>query len=312
VNGKLGLLLRLACVALVVVGVVYFARSVDTDKLGASLARASLWPIALAAVLNFGCQWGKAVCWRVMLAPRFVVPTRQLMRYTIVTAAASALAPARAGEVLRAWLLRRRHGVTIAEVAAVSLAEKLLDAIAMLLLAAPVPWLLPTLPGWVGRSIAITAGIAIAAFAVLYALIGRVQGASWFARFLDGLHVIRAPRRLALAIGAMIVVWLIDLAMVLLVLHAVGVELPIAGGILILFTLNLAIVVPSTPGQVGALELGALVATDLLGVPREPAIAFALLYHFLQVIPIVIAGLALELRLVIGRERPETAAAAAA
>jgi hypothetical protein len=60
--------------------------------------------------------------------------------------------------------------------------------------------------------------------------------------------------------------------------------------------------VPSTPAQVGALEVGALAALDLLHVGHEQALAFALLYHTLQVIPLIAVGLIFELRLVLGRE----------
>jgi hypothetical protein len=52
-----------------------------------------------------------------------------------------------------------------------------------------------------------------------------------------------------------------------------------------------AILIPSTPGYIGALEIGALVALDLLGVPRPLGVAFALLYHAMQVVPLVLVGL---------------------
>jgi len=60
--------------------------------------------------------------------------------------------------------------------------------------------------------------------------------------------------------------------------------------------------VPSTPAQVGALEVGALAALQLLHVDKEPALAFALLYHAAQVLPLIAAGLLFELRLVLGRD----------
>ncbi|MEO7730770.1 MAG: lysylphosphatidylglycerol synthase domain-containing protein, partial [Kofleriaceae bacterium] len=84
-------------------------------------------------------------------------------------------------------------------------------------------------------------------------------------------------------------------------LHAVGLDLPLASGLLILFTMNLAIIVPSTPAQLGALELGALAGLDLLQVGHEPALAFALLYHAVMILPLLATGLVLELRLVTGR-----------
>jgi uncharacterized membrane protein YbhN (UPF0104 family) len=71
---------------------------------------------------------------------------------------------------------------------------------------------------------------------------------------------------------------------------------------LILFTLNLAITAPSTPAGVGALEVGVLLATRLLGIPDEPAAALALLYHGLQILPLLVVGLVLEWRLVLGKD----------
>jgi hypothetical protein len=311
---RLALVLRLLAIAVVGACLWFFVRKIAWDELGTSFANAKLWPLAIAAALNFVCLWGKAACWRVMLAPRFTVPTRRLFRYTIAAFAASTLAPARAGEVLRVWTLKRRDGVPVADTAAVAVAEKLLDGVTMLILVAPLPWLLPGLPAWVGRSILLCAGVAVGVFIGLYIAVGRVATAqpSWFSRFIAGMHVVRSPSRLLLAMTLLFLVWAADLGEVMLVLYAVGVHLPIAAGLLILFTLNLAIMMPSTPAQVGALEVGAMAALNLLHVPYEPALAFALLYHALQVLPLIVAGLALEWRLVLGREPVDVTPAAPA
>jgi uncharacterized protein (TIRG00374 family) len=240
-----------------------------------------------------------------------------LFRYTIATFAASAIAPARAGEVLRVWTLKRRDGVPPADTAAVAVAEKLLDGISMLLIVAPVPWLLPGLPSWVVTTIAGCAAFAVAAFIALSIAVSRVKTVgpddegkltSIVRRFITGMHVLRNPKRLTAALAVLILVWIADLGEVMAVLYAVDIHLPIAAGLLILFTLNLAIVLPSTPAQVGALEVGALAALDLLHVPHEPALAFALLYHAAQIIPLIVAGLTFELRLVLGREVEPTPA----
>lgn len=304
-SGRLALALRIVAIGAVVACLWWFFRQMEWDRLGRALEGAKVWPIALAAALNFACLWGKAACWRIMLAPRHPVPIRRLFRYTIAAFAGSVIAPARAGEVLRLWTLKRRDGVPVSDSAAVAVAEKLLDGVSMLLLVAPVPWLLPDLPSWVERSILICASIAAAALVALYIAVGRVKGgsdAAWFKRFVAGMHVVRSGRRLLGSLAVLVGVWVCDLVLVNLVLYAVGIDLPLAAGILILFTLNLTIMVPSTPAQIGALELGAIAATRLLHVPDEPALAFALLYHALQVVPLVIVGLLLEVRLVLGRE----------
>jgi glycosyltransferase 2 family protein len=287
----------------------------DFAEFEKALRSAKVWPLVVAAILNFVCLWGKAVCWRLMLAPRHRVSVIRLFRYTIATFAASAIAPARAGEVLRVWTLKRRDGVPAADTAAVAVAEKLLDGISMLILVAPVPWLLPGLPSWVAGAIALCAAIAITLFVGLFIAVGRVDATTsrtLVRRFLAGMHVLRSPKRLLLSLGVLILVWAADLGEVMAVLYAVDIHLPIAAGLLILFTLNLTIMVPSTPAQVGALEFGALAALDLLHVGGEAALAFALLYHALQVIPLIAAGLIFELRLVLGREGDPNAAVVAA
>lgn len=279
-------------------------RDVDWPRLGDELRHAKPAPLVVAAGLNFVLMIGKAVCWRIILAPRYAVPTLHLVRYTIVAFGASVLAPARAGELLRVWLLHKRDGVPVADVAAVAIAEKLLDAVSILVLVAPLPWLLPNLDAWVSRSILICAAVAVAAFVALYVAVGRVTApGSWFARFIAGMHVLRSGHRLIGAFATLFVVWSADLAMITLVAHAVGIALSVPDALLILFTLNLAITAPSTPGSVGALEVGVLAATRLLGIADEPALAFALLYHSLQIVPLVIVGLVLEWRLVLGRTR---------
>jgi glycosyltransferase 2 family protein len=314
VRKHLGAVIRLVAVVAVVVCLYLFIREMSWSKLGHEIAHASLVPLVIAAVLNYVLLLGKAVAWRVMLAPRYPVPTPRLMRYTIVAFAASVLAPARAGELLRVWLLKRRDGVPTADTAAVAIAEKLLDGVTMLILVAPLPWLLPGLPRWVASSIGICAGIAIVAFVVLSILVRTLEvteTSSWLKRFIAGMHVLQSGRRLALAMGALMIVWIADWIMIWLVAHAVGIELSVPAGLLILFTLNLAITAPSTPAGVGALEVGVLAATRLLDIPDEPAMALALLYHALQIIPLLVVGLVLEWRLVLGKDdafQPETAA----
>jgi uncharacterized membrane protein YbhN (UPF0104 family) len=239
-----------------------------------------------------------------VLAPRYLVPVTALFRYTIAAFAASVIAPARAGELIRVWVLKKRHAVPIADIAAVAITEKLLDGLSMMMIVAPVPWLVPGLPSWVGRAMFACGAIALVIFAAVWFAVGRLEpgeGASWFARFIGGMHVVRSPKRLLLATGALLLTWCADLGMIHLVMYAVGIQVPFGAGLLVLFTLNLTIAVPSTPGQVGALEAGVLAATRLLHIDDAPAFAFALLYHVLQILPLLVVALITEAPLMLMR-----------
>ena len=299
--------LRLAVIAVVVVGLVYALRGLQLDELGDALADAKWWPIAIAAVINFGLLGCKALAWHVMLAPEHVVPIRRLVRYTITAFAASVIVPARGGEVLRLVALRRFDGVPLTQSAAVALAEKLIDVLAMLLIMAPIPWLLPGLPPsvswWIGG---LSAG-ALIALVILVIAVGRVRPTGWFGRIVTGMRVLRRPSRFSGTVALLVVLWLLDIVMVQLTLYAVGIDLPWAGAALVLFTSNIAIALPSTPGQVGAFELGAVAGLTVLHVARAPAMAFAVLYHALQIVPLLAVGLILDGKLLF-RGWPDEAA----
>ncbi|MEO8700554.1 MAG: lysylphosphatidylglycerol synthase transmembrane domain-containing protein [Kofleriaceae bacterium] len=299
----LGIGVRVVLIAAIGVLLWFFLREIDWEELGDALYHARIWPLIPAVAIAIAMLWCHAFSLGHMLAPRHVVPTPRLFRYTIVAYAASIITPLRAGELVRVWLLKRRDQVPVADSAAAVVAQKFIDGVTMLVFVAPVTWLLPDLPAWVGRVILIGAAIAVAVFVALYLALGylanRVQ-TSWLARFIAGMHVLRSPRRLVLVVATLLAAWLADLVMVWCVLHAVGIELPLAAGLLILFTLNLTIMVP-TPANLGSLEVGVFAATRLLGVPDAQALAFALLYHACLVVPILVAGLALEMRLLLGR-----------
>jgi uncharacterized membrane protein YbhN (UPF0104 family) len=83
--------------------------------------------------------------------------------------------------------------------------------------------------------------------------------------------------------------WLVDMLTVMAALRAVGAPYTFATAAFILLAINLAISVP-TPANSGTLELGALVALHALGVEPSKAIAFAVLYHAAQVLPILAIG----------------------
>ena len=306
------LLLRVAVIVAVVVGVWWWLSGMKLEQTGDALAHAIWWPIIVAAVINFGLLACKAVAWHVMLGPEHVVPVRRLFRYTITAFAASVIVPARGGEVLRVVMLKRNDGVPATRSTAVALAEKLLDGLSMLIIMAPLPWLLPDLPASVSWWIGSLSAVALAILIALRIAVGRVTSQGWLGRLIGGMAVLKRPRRFVGTLAMLTVLWLLDVVMVKLVAYAVDIELPWPGALLVLFTLNLAIALPSTPGQVGPLELGAAAGLHVMHVSEESALAFGLLYHALQVVPLLAVGLILDGKLLFGRwgdeaSRPPTA-----
>jgi glycosyltransferase 2 family protein len=278
-------LAAILCVA--IVWAVYLSRSVDAAGVGATLSRARGVPLALAALLVTVTPLARTAYWKSALAAARPIPYRLLLRYTLATNAANAVLPARAGDAMRVWLLRDRHDVPVARSAAAVVLEKTADVTALGLLAAPLPWLLPSLPEGVGQALRTV----LVVIGVLLAALGIASRHATRSRWLAGLAVLREPSKLAPAFGAILATWLLDLGCVLLVMAAVGLTPRLADALLVLLFVNLATAIPASPGQLGTHELGALTALRLQGVDAEQAVAFALLYHAAQLVPVLALGL---------------------
>lgn len=273
-------------------------RGLAAGALVDALARARVWPIVAASAIAIGVYALKAVSWRIMLAPRFELPLGRLVRYTIVAFAGSAIAPARAGEVIRIWMLKRRDGVDATTAIAIATSEKAMDVFSLLVVAAPLPWLL-MLPAWLEHGFWLLACVAVAAIPIIAVLSARVRPDAWCGRFLAALE--RRPRQLVAVFVVLLIGWIADIVAVMLVMYALDIAVSWPAALLVLFVVNVAIALPSTPGQLGTHELGALIPlVDILGVAKEPAIAFALVYHATQILPTLVIGIALEWRLLLG------------
>ena len=82
-----------------------------------------------------------------------------------------------------------------------------------------------------------------------------------------------------------------EINVIALALRALGLQVPWTAAVAVLIGVNVALAVPfGPPGNAGTLEAGATLALVGFGVSKDQALAFALVYHLLQVIPIGILG----------------------
>jgi len=256
------------------------------------LVASNWWLLALAALANLVFHLGlKAIRWWVMLRPHGHVSLWRTYVYTLAAGAASSALPARAGEVLRATLVRT-HGVSIPTSAGIQVMEAATETTSLVLVALPLPWMLD-LPLGVRRAfgwLAVAAGIATL-LAVLVIVHGhRLQSfAAWLGR---GASALRSWRAAALVGVVTLAARYADAGILILGAHAVGVHVNLWVAFLVILAIDVALIVPSTPGGLGAFEAAVVGGLALLGHPPEHALAFALAYHALQVIPGTVFGVA--------------------
>jgi hypothetical protein len=297
----------------------------DWSALGTALREARLLPLLGLMVVTLGVYAARAWRWGDLLLPLGRVRYPDLFSATMVGFASGLLIP-RAGELLRPWLISRRHPIATSAGFATIILERLLDLITVLLLFAVYLFVLPApaaqiegrLTELVKLGGAMTAGVALAVLVFLLALhanaervIGTLEklltrAPRWLAEpcskilraFSSGLAVLRAPFPLLARIGLeSLVVWLLIALGFHLNHMAFGIELPFHANFLLMAFLVVGVAIP-TPGMVGGFHAFYLLAlSDVFGVPRATAAAAAVSAHALSNLPVLVLGLVL-----LGRE----------
>ncbi len=333
-TGQRGRLFLGALVAAVLL--VWFFRGIDWGALGRALREARPLPLVGLVIVTIGVYSARAWRWGDLLAPLGRVGYADLFSATMVGFVSALLIP-RAGELLRPWLVSRRHPIAWSAGVATIILERLVDMITVLVLFAAYLFVLPVPAAqaegqvlfhvWGFHPTAmdfIKAGGVVALIAVAVVLVfltalhanpGRVVGwlearlaraPRWLAEplgrmlrsFSDGLAVLRAPVPHLAKIGLQsLVVWLL-IALGFYLNHlAFRIDLPFHATFLLIAFLVVGVAIP-TPGMVGGFHAFYLIALNgVYGVDRATAAAAGISAHALSNLPVLVFGLAL-----LGRE----------
>ena len=284
--------------AAVVAALVIFFRGTSLRAMGEALEHTA-WPLViLAALLNLTLNTlARAARWRELLpaeqhpdGPRGRPSLLDMAMLVLAGQAANNLLPLRGGEAVRAAGLRVRHGYPFNRLIGAQLIEKLVEVLSLTAFALP---LLP-LAAHAGVRPLLVAAAFLAALGAgagfLATHLSRRRPSPRFAPLHDAIAVLRHPKVWSRSIGYAMASDAIDVVMIALAGAAVGISFPLTTCCVVLLAVNLAIALPSSPGQLGVLEAGAVIALVGMGVPRENALAFALVYHAAHLVPTTVAG----------------------
>jgi hypothetical protein len=185
--------LRVVGFLIIGVSAYLFVRHIDGHALARALGHARPSLLAVAGLLALGQLACRAGVFRTLLFPVVSLPWLRVQRFMLAAAATTAVVPGRAGEFMRAYLLKRDDNVAVAATAAVTAVEKGLEVLSLSLVLAPVPFLLQHLPAWVDRAILCAAGIAAGLLSMTAILATRTRPPRWLASFSAGLEIVRRP-----------------------------------------------------------------------------------------------------------------------
>jgi uncharacterized protein (TIRG00374 family) len=259
----------------------------------------------------------RALRWRVLLreGDDQPLPARAAWHAIAIGYLANNVLPLRAGEILRAYAVTRLAPVRLSSAVASVAVERVFDALTVVgmlgiaLLAAALPGDV-RIAGLPVSQLAQRIGLAAALAFLLAALVlSRPHAfAVWFERVIPfkgvarrlvallegvraGLSALRSPGRLAAVVAWSITIWFVNALSFFALFPAFGLQIDLAGAVLVQSAIVFGIAVPSSPGYVGVFEAAVVLALALYAVPQDQALAYAVTYHATTFVPITLLGL---------------------
>jgi uncharacterized protein (TIRG00374 family) len=292
-------------------------RGLHLDKFWGTVQSANYWWLIPGVGVYFVAVWIRAWRWHYLLGPIKKIPTRTIFPITTIGYMGNNIYPARAGEVLRAVILKRKEGVPVSASLATIIVERIFDGVVML---AFVFVNLPELAKLTGSSgfvgniqqvAVIGTGVFLGALVVflLAAMFPQVTvkiGTRLIERFmpqllrekiidimhkfLDGLASLRSPFNVLMVFFTSVIIWLLETGKYWFVMHAFNFNVSFFALMLMNGIVNLATTIPSAPGYIGTFDAPGIAVLTAYGVDQATAAGYTLTLHVALWLPITLLG----------------------
>ena len=292
-------------------------RGLELDKFWDTVTHANYWWILPGVAVYFVGVWARAWRWHYLLKPIKEIPTGTMFPIVTIGYMGNNIYPFRAGEVLRAVILKRRQNVSVSGSLATIFVERIFDGVVMLsfvFLNLPELAKLNTDSGFVGKiqDVAIYGTIAFASALLVFLLAAmfpqitakvglwciehflperlHTKIISLMNKFLDGLASLRSPLNVLMVFLTSVVIWLLETGKYWFVMHAFNFEVSFFALMLMNGIVNLATTLPSAPGYIGTFDAPGIAVLMAYGVDQATAAGYTLVLHAALWIPITVLG----------------------
>jgi len=287
-------------------------RGTDLEGVKSSFEAANylyLTPVVLCSIMTLILR---SYRWGVILEPMEKIDQRLLFSITAVGFMAINLLPWRMGEIARPYLISRKSTIKLGSSLATIVIERVFDMLTLMMLLLVVLRTVK-LPSLISRSAYSILLIFIPLFLLLVFLavkrefsvkridriIGRLPEAlsSRLTRlahsFLDGLQILPDLKRTSYYALLSVLIWFLMGFSIYIFFSSFESmrELSLTKAYVVLVITALGVMLPAAPGFVGNYHFSCVLALSLFGIPKNDALTFAILLHFIQVMVTIVLGL---------------------
>ena len=294
----------------------YALMHLQLEKVWGALSKFQLLWLIPAVTVYFAAVFLRTYRWHYLLRHMQSVPVSQLFPVVTIGYMGNNVYPFRAGEVIRAYVLKRKTKVSGSASLATIVVERIFDGLTMLTFVFAIIPFVPAAARF-RSTLAVTSVLFFGALAAFFLIVSSPQRTeriyAWFVsklvparfrdqvrgildKFLVGLQVLRRGRDLLLVFGISILLWLTEAGKYWFVMqgfHQAGVAIDVPFHALVFTTalVNLATSIPlPTIGYIGPFEVVGKETMMLFGVGQEIALGFMLVLHAALWFPITLLG----------------------
>jgi len=285
-----------------------FFYQTDFSEMGKALREANYLFILPAIVIYFVGVFFRAVRWHYLLLPLRNIASVRLFPLVVIGFLVNNVLPARLGTVARSYLLGERERMSKMSTFATIVVEQVFDGLTLLLFAAGIALFIPLDP-WLKNVIYIATGLFFSVFIIclfiassealtrrwaaifMHVLPLRVRSKveGWFILFMEGLKVMRSPRKLVAILAFSAALWLCEGLMFYFLSFSFNLGQPFHVLLLATAIANLALFIP-TPGGIGPFDYFCKRTLVFFNVPAVAATAYVAILHFTLLVPVILLG----------------------
>lgn len=288
----------------------YFSvRNTNWERVWHTIRSAQWRFLALAFATTCTSFFFRALRWRILLNAETWFSVGTVFWANMAGYLGNNFLPARAGELIRTYLISNRSTLSKTYVLTTALAERLMDVIALVLWSSLVLLGVNPKPSWMqdlSRTMAVVAGIgAVMILALphtgnlLQDILRRIPMPAGLRtkllklaeQILLGLRAFHNWGRLAGFVLLTVVIWMLDACGVIAGSHALGLNIPFRVAMLLLTALGLGSALPSTPGYLGIYQFVSVKVLSPFGIAPDDALAYILVAQALGSVVMLLFGL---------------------
>lgn len=281
-------------------------RNIHIKKVWEVIIGANLLYIFVSIAIGLFAFAVRCYRWKIIGHEKYKdVPWISFFKSTNMGLMLNTFVPMRGGDLFQAYTLSRKENISKSYVFSTVVLERLIDIFppVLIILISSVFIVLPkeitlmrliVILAFLGISIAVAVRYGkhcIKIFDRFLAAHHSRKVQNFVDNFLVGLNLLKDKSVLLKVIPLTLVSWTFSGLSSYVVLNAVNIRLPFFAAFLVMAITIISVAIPSSPGYVGTWEFFCMLSLGIFGVEKTAALGFALLYHFLSLLPTTVFGL---------------------